>query len=159
MNTGKKAATLGCLLILTCCGVKKATNSSTNNPSNTPCRAPVEIANSVGTCKIRQVAPKSCEVIDLTAGKSYKFVWTSDATFCQAPYTAYIAGNPFQTTPGNNILSWEFPLRNEITNYGGSASLTAQDIASLSSNDGTFEWTIEDPQHSHPAGVVFRVKR
>lgn len=145
-------------LVLFACGVKK--NPPANDVDNPAgCRAPTMVEASASACHIRLLAPRSCELVDLSGGKTFTVSWTSDSTYCQAPYTAYLAGAPYASSPPQNVNSWSFNLGGDVTHYSGSATLSAGDIANLGTNDGTLEWTVADPAGSHPASVVFRIKR
>ncbi|WP_207750230.1 hypothetical protein, partial [Clostridioides difficile] len=62
-----------------------------------------------------------------------------------------------------NVISFRVDLGDgsdhHVDHYGGTATISSQVFNGLSSTDGTFEWSVQDPAGSHPAGTVYRVIR
>ena len=116
-----------------------------------------------GGCHIRLVEPAACEEIDLSNGKEYTFGWTTDGTYCETPWTFYIAGNPANVMTGENIYWKDFStdVSLGITHYGGLVRLSAASLDSLglTSDNGVYHWLVTGWYGSHPASRTFRVKR
>lgn len=115
-----------------------------------------------GGCNIRLVEPANCEEIDLTGGKEYVFGWTTDGTYCETPWTFYIAGNPADPNTGKNIYGQNFSTNVDgITHYGGLVRLSAATLDSLglTTNNGIYHWVVVSWYGSHPASQTFRVKK
>lgn len=116
-----------------------------------------------GGCNIRLVEPAACEEIDLSNGKEYTFGWTTDGSYCETPWTFYLAGNPANALTGANTYAQDFStdVNLGITHYGGLVRLSAAalDGLGLTSDNGVYHWLVAGWYGSHPASRAFRVKR
>lgn len=116
-----------------------------------------------GGCNVRLVEPAACEEIDLTNGKEYVFGWTTDGSYCETPWTFYIAGNPANLATGENIYWKQFStdISIGISHTGGLVRLSAASLESLglTSDNGIYHWLVVSWYGSHPASRTFRVKK
>lgn len=153
------AAALMSAMLLVGCGSDDA-KPDVNSAASGQCGAPAVSDATAGGCRIRLVTPKPCETIDLSAGKQYEFAWTTDGTFCETPFNLYIGGNPINVDTGENIFSWSYSKNaGYVSNYGGIAYYTADQLAEIVSKDGTFQWTVASYHGSRPGSVVFRINK
>ena len=115
-------------------------------------------AEEIGGCRIRLVTPGNCEEIDFARFSSYQFAWSTDGTNCETPYKLQIAGNPPSEL---NALEWSLSEKTgEISKtLGGIQYISAADLQSLSSNNGSYHWRVLGFYGSHPASQVFKVKK
>jgi hypothetical protein len=116
-----------------------------------------------GGCHVRLAEPANCEEIDLSQGKEYLLGWTSDGTYCETPWTFYIAGNPANLATGENIYWKQFSTNTVagISHTGGLVRLSAASLDSLglTSDNGIYHWLVVSWYGSHPASRTFRIKR
>ncbi len=119
--------------------------------------------NTTGGCHVRLQEPAACEEIDLSNGKEYLLGWTTDGTYCETPWTLYLAGNPANLATGNNIYSQQFStdVSVGITHYGGLVRISAKTLTNLglTSDNGIYHWVVVSWYGSHPASQAFRVKQ
>jgi hypothetical protein len=147
-------------LALFACGSSAEEQAKSSQNQNSCSANPAVADATTGGCKIRLVSPSPCENIDLSAGKTYEFAWTTDGTFCETPYKLYIGGNPINPDTGENIASWSLSKQaGQISNNGGVFYVSADRLQSLASSDGTFHWLVQGFFGSHPASTAFKVSR
>lgn len=159
MKLSMLATTLGFLLI-TACGDSTSRNGNPNNPQGADGYTPLVSDETSGGCRIRLVTPSDGETIDLRNGQSYQFAWTTDGSDCETPYTVSAAGNPANLQTGENIVSTQLSVSvGQISRKGGYFNVSAADLASLTSTDGTYQWVVAGWYGSHPASHMFHVEK
>ena len=144
--------------IISCKKKETASPSNTgNNGTSVNCDI-IEFPAVAGSgCEPNLQTPGKCEEIDLTNGHEYEFAWqTNNGTWCETPWKLYIYGNP----PAGNGLYWEFSANaGSVSHTGGYVNMNANDIATLTSDNGLFHWYIEGWYGAHPDSRAFKIKR
>jgi hypothetical protein len=135
-----------------------SSSSSSGGASATCDAAPAIPAAISGGCAPRLVTPSVCEEIDLSNGQSYEFAWTTDGTGCETPWTVCVGGNPL-TDANSGCVKLSTNLSNGISRTGGVVRVTANDLAGLQSDNGTYHWIVKSYYGSHPASVAFKIKK
>lgn len=142
---------------LVACGGKD-NNTETSTATQGQC-APVSVLpdNLSGGCRIRLVSPSFCDVVDVSAGKTYEIAWTTDGTVCETPWKIAVAGNP--ATEANSYEQQISTNGGTITQRGGVIRIDASAFNGLTSDNGTFHWVVKSHWGSHPGSRNFRVTR
>ena len=135
-----------------------ANTTTSGSPSPQNCNLVVLLASVTGGCRIRLVTPGVCEEIDLRAGQSYEFAWTTDGTYCETPYTLYVAGNPASEA---NTKYWTLStdVQRGISSIGGIVNISASDLSGLTTDNGLYHWVVVGYYGSHPDSRTLRVKK
>lgn len=127
------------------------------------CRAPLADDHNSAGCKITLVSPTNCAEIDLTDGKTAVFEFKAEGADCRLPFTGHLAGHPVTRDENDrlgNVLS-----RNDMNFADGKFELSAANFEGLTSDDGTYDWLIENNLTGNPrdgtgpASAVIRVKK
>lgn len=142
-------------------GTQDGTGTVDGNQQKGSCEQTLVADATSGGCAIRLVTPAKCQEVDLTGGQVVEFAWTTDGTYCETPYTVYLAGDNANIQTGENIASWNFSenVSNGITHNGGIVRATAADLAGVTSASGVYHWVVAGYYGSHPASVAFRMRK